>query len=134
MGASVAEHSVPVPEPDLTADELVTRAAALRQWIREEQEETETRGHPSEALQDEFVKAGFYRCLQPRRYGGYEFDVETFYRVAIELSRGDPSTGWCVILGAGHSIMLASYFAESAQTAGFGAEGHFIAPSVAAPA
>jgi 3-hydroxy-9,10-secoandrosta-1,3,5(10)-triene-9,17-dione monooxygenase len=133
MGTSVAEQSVSVPEPDLTPEEMVARAVALRPAIREQQEETEQRGHPSQELQDEFVKAGFFRCLQPRRYGGYEFDVGTYFRLAIELSRGDPSTAWNVILGGNHAIMLGSYFEEGAQTAGFGPDGHFIAPSVAAP-
>jgi 3-hydroxy-9,10-secoandrosta-1,3,5(10)-triene-9,17-dione monooxygenase len=134
MGASVAEQAIPVPEPDLTPDELVARAVALQPAIREQQEETEQRGYPSQELQDEFVRAGFFRCLQPRRYGGYEFEVGTYYRLAIELSRGDPSTAWNMILGGNHAIMLGSYFEEGAQTAGFGADGHFIAPSVAAPA
>ncbi len=125
--------SVPVPEPNLTPDELIQRAVALRPRLRAEQDETERRGVHSEALHQEFRKAGFYRAIQPRRFGGYEFDLRSYYRLAIELSRGDPSTGWCVILGAGHALMLGSYFSEEAQAAGFGPEGNFHGPSVAAP-
>jgi 3-hydroxy-9,10-secoandrosta-1,3,5(10)-triene-9,17-dione monooxygenase len=125
--------AVGVPEPNLTPDELIERAVALRPRLRAEQDETERRGVHSEALHQEFRKAGFYRCIQPRRFGGYEFDLKTFYRLAIELSRGDPSTGWCVLLGAGHALMLGAYFSEEAQAAGFGPDGNFNGPSVAAP-
>jgi 3-hydroxy-9,10-secoandrosta-1,3,5(10)-triene-9,17-dione monooxygenase len=125
--------TVPAPEPNLTPDEFIQRAVALRPRLRAEQDETERRGVHSEALHHEFRKAGFYRALQPRRFGGYEFDLKTFYRLAIELSRGDPSTGWCVLLGAGHALMLGAYFSEEAQAAGFGPDGNFNGPSVAAP-
>src|SRR5690348_12083255 len=126
MGASVAEQRVPVPEPDLTPDELVARAAALREWLREEQDATEERGVHSPELNDAFTKAGFYRCLQPRMFGGYEFDIPTFYRMGLELARGCPSTGWCVTIASGHALMLGSFFEEDAQAAAFGPDGHFL--------
>jgi len=133
MSTTVQHRPVPVPEPQLTPDELVERARALQPRLREEQDATEARGHYSPELHQEFKKAGFYRCLQPRRFGGYEFDLKTFYRMAVELARGDPSAAWCLTLGAGHCLMLGSYFDAEAQAAGFGPTGEFCAPSVAAP-
>ncbi|HTR46249.1 MAG TPA: acyl-CoA dehydrogenase family protein [Verrucomicrobiae bacterium] len=124
---------VAVPEPNLTPEEMIERAIALQPRLRAEQEETERRGVHSEAIHREFQKAGFYRCLQPRLFGGYEFDLKTYYRIGIEISRGCPSTGWCLIVGAGHALMLGSYFGEEAQADGFGPAGDFSAPSVAAP-
>jgi 3-hydroxy-9,10-secoandrosta-1,3,5(10)-triene-9,17-dione monooxygenase len=124
---------VPVPEPNLTPEEMIERAIELQPRLRAEQGETERRGVYSEQLHREFQKAGFYRCLQPRRFGGYEFDVKTYYRIGMELSRGDPSVGWCLTVGAGHALMLGSYFDEQAQAEGFGPTGDFAAPSVAAP-
>jgi len=125
--------TVPVPEPNLTPAEMIERATALQPQLRAEQDETERRGVYSEAMHREFQKAGFYRCLQPRRFGGYEFDLKTYYHVGIEIARGDPSASWCLIVGAGHALMLGSYFSEEAQAAGFGPSGDFSAPSVAAP-
>ncbi|MGA2510845.1 MAG: acyl-CoA dehydrogenase [Candidatus Acidiferrales bacterium] len=126
-------RTVPVPEPDLTPDAMIQRAIALQPLLRSEQDATERRGYHSEAIHEEFRKAGFYRCLQPRRFGGYEFDLKTYYRLGIEIARGDPSVSWCLIVGAGHSLMLGSYFSEEAQADGFGPNGDFSAPSVAAP-
>ena len=129
----IDRQSVPVPEPNLTPDEMIERAIALRPRLRAEQDETERRGVHSEAIHREFQKAGFYRCMQPRRFGGYEFDLKTYYRIGIEIARGCPSTGWCLTVGAGHTLMLGSYFGEEAQAEGFGPTGDFSAPSVAAP-
>jgi 3-hydroxy-9,10-secoandrosta-1,3,5(10)-triene-9,17-dione monooxygenase len=133
MSSTVSQRSVPVPEPELTPDQMIQRAISLRPRLRAEQDETERRGVHSEASHEEFRKAGFYRCLQPRRFGGYEFDLKTYYRLGIELARGCPSTAWCLIVGAGHALMLGSYFDEEAQAEGFGPTGDFSAPSVAAP-
>jgi 3-hydroxy-9,10-secoandrosta-1,3,5(10)-triene-9,17-dione monooxygenase len=133
MSSTVHQRSVPVPEPELTPDEMIQRAIALQPRLLAEQDETERRSVHSEGIHDEFRKAGFYRCLQPRRFGGYEFDLKTYYRLGIEIARGDPSVSWCLIVGAGHALMLGSYFGEEAQAEGFGPDGNFSAPSVAAP-
>jgi 3-hydroxy-9,10-secoandrosta-1,3,5(10)-triene-9,17-dione monooxygenase len=119
---------IPVPEPDLTPAEIVDRARALRPKVRAEAAEAEKRGYYSEAPHGEFARAGFYRLLQPRKFGGYEFDVPTFFKVMIEISTGDPGIGWCLCLGSGHALQVGSYFEESVQAKVFGPDGHFISP------
>jgi 3-hydroxy-9,10-secoandrosta-1,3,5(10)-triene-9,17-dione monooxygenase len=121
-------EGIAASEPGLTPKELIGRAAALREQVRAEQDASEARGHHSPELQEAFVKAGLYRALQPRRFGGYEFDYPTFYKAMIEISRGDPGVGWCVILGATHGAQIASHWPEQAQVELFGPEGHLIAP------
>jgi 3-hydroxy-9,10-secoandrosta-1,3,5(10)-triene-9,17-dione monooxygenase len=116
------------PEPDLTPAEIIDRAKALRPLVRAEAPEAEKRGYYSDRLHEEFVKAGFYRMLQPRRFGGYEFDVPTFFKVMVEISAGDPGTGWCLCLGSGHALQVGSYYSPRAQAAIFGPDGHFISP------
>ncbi|HEY1244615.1 MAG TPA: acyl-CoA dehydrogenase [Hyphomicrobiaceae bacterium] len=121
-------QGIAAPEPALTPADLIARAAALRERVRAEQDASEARGCHSPELQEAFVKAGFFRALQPRRFGGYEFDYPTFYRAMLEISRGDPAVGWCLILGATHGAQVASHWPEQAQIELFGADGHFIAP------
>jgi 3-hydroxy-9,10-secoandrosta-1,3,5(10)-triene-9,17-dione monooxygenase len=123
-----ARRALPQPEPGLTPTELIRRAASFREQLRAEQDASEARGHHSPELQEAFVRAGLYRALQPRRFGGYEFDYPTFYKAALEISRGDPAVGWCLILGATHGAQIASHWPEQAQVELFGADGHFIAP------
>ena len=48
----------------------------------------------------------------PRRYGGLEVDLPTFYEVIMSIARGCPSTGWMLALSTAHSLQLASYYSE----------------------
>lgn len=36
----------------------------------------------------DFQAAGFFKILQPRRYGGYEMDPEVFYEVQMKVAEG----------------------------------------------
>ena len=120
------------PEPDLTPEELIARAIALRPELIEQQADAEARSFYSEQMHQKFVDAGFYRTYVPRRYGGYEFDVKTMTRLQLELARGDMSTAWCVGLASNHALQVASWFGEEAQAQALG-DGNFRAASVAAP-
>jgi 3-hydroxy-9,10-secoandrosta-1,3,5(10)-triene-9,17-dione monooxygenase len=121
------------PEPGLTAAEIVERARALRPLLVERQAQTEERTYYSEEVHEEFLRAGFYRMLVPRRFGGYEFDLPTFLRVVMEIAAGCPSTGWCLCLAAGHALQTGALFEEQAQAELFG-DGDYRAAAVAAPA
>jgi 3-hydroxy-9,10-secoandrosta-1,3,5(10)-triene-9,17-dione monooxygenase len=125
--------AIPVPEPDLTPREIIARAAAMRETLRERQADTEERTFYSEETHKAFTDAGFYRILQPRRFGGYEFDLPTYYRVVMELCRGDISAGWCFCLGAAHVLQVSSMYDERAQAEFFGPDGHFICASFGFP-
>jgi 3-hydroxy-9,10-secoandrosta-1,3,5(10)-triene-9,17-dione monooxygenase len=108
-------QQIPVPEPELTGEEMVQRARDLVPALRERQEEAERIGRLPDQTSRDFIDAGFYRILQPRRFGGYEFPLPIFTRVALELSRGCPASGWTYTLTAGHSHILATLWSEQAQ-------------------
>jgi Acyl-CoA dehydrogenase, C-terminal domain len=127
------ETVYPVPEPDLTSDEMIARAAALKDRLRAEQDEAEELGGYTEGMHQEFLKAGFYRILQPRMFGGYEFDVTTFYRAMLEISTGHPGAGWCLTLCASHPWVVGSHWEEQGQRELFGPDGNFSAPHRAPP-
>jgi len=118
--------------PDLDPDEIVARAEAIAPSLVGRQRETEERTFYAPDTHEEFRSAGFYRILVPRRYGGYEFGVETFMRVTMALARGCPSTGWMFCLGAAHALTVASLFGERAQAELF-AGGDFICPATIMP-
>lgn len=122
----------PPPEPDLTPADVIARAEAIAPTLVERQAETEERTYYAPDVHDRFTRAGFYRILVPRRYGGYEFGVDTFMRVVQILARGCPSTAWMFCLGAVHSVLAATVFEERAQDEIFSA-GDFIAPASIMP-
>jgi len=128
-----ASHVVRAPEPDLTPKEIIARAEAMIPMLREQQDEAEERGYYSESVHLEFVRAGFSRICQPRQFGGYEFDLGTFYRTMVAISTGDPGTGWCLTLGSSHAWVVASLFPEHVQAEMFGHDGDFRCPHPAAP-
>ncbi len=132
-GGASRRPAIPIPEPDLTPQEMIARAVAMRPQLRAEQDESDARGAFSPQMQEAFVKAGFYRITQPRLFGGYEFDLTTFYKVMLEIARGHPGAAWCLALGASHAFEVASHWSEQAQVELFGSDGHFIAPHRAPP-
>ncbi|GAA3071410.1 acyl-CoA dehydrogenase family protein [Streptosporangium carneum] len=130
---SVPDRRFPLPpEPGLTPAEVVARAEAIAPTLVGRQAETEQRTFYAQDTHEEFTRAGFYRILVPRRYGGYEFGVGTFLRVSIALARGCPSTGWMYLFGAAHALAVATLFDERAQAELFAA-GDFICPATVAP-
>jgi 3-hydroxy-9,10-secoandrosta-1,3,5(10)-triene-9,17-dione monooxygenase len=124
-----APAAIPVPDPGLTQEGMVERARAMRHTLQGRQAEQERAVRILPETNQECVDAGFYRALQPRRFGGYEFDLPTFAKVMIELSRGCPSTGWVVAFTAGHTHVLAKY-SEQAQVEAYAADGELRAPFV----
>src|SRR5262249_51810207 len=77
------------PVPDLTPEELIARAVAMRPELVERQADAEQRSYYSEEMHQKFVDAGFYRTYVPRKYGGFGFDPKTMTRLQLELARGD---------------------------------------------
>jgi 3-hydroxy-9,10-secoandrosta-1,3,5(10)-triene-9,17-dione monooxygenase len=96
--------------------------------LRERQAECERLGRLPDATQREFVDAGLYRVLQPRRFGGFEFDLGVFFSIMAEIARGCPSSGWVLALTAGHAHTLAAVFPEETQIETFGADAEYRAP------
>ncbi len=118
---------IPLPEhlSNATPASVIAAAEALRPVLLERQAETEELTYFPDTTHQDFLDAGFYRLLQPRRFGGLEFTVPTFYKVIMEVSRGCPSTGWRLSLASAHSLQMAALFPEETQLAAFGPDGDF---------
>jgi 3-hydroxy-9,10-secoandrosta-1,3,5(10)-triene-9,17-dione monooxygenase len=116
------------------AADLIATATRIGAQLRAAQDESDARGHYSEAIHRQLLEGGFYRILQPARFGGGGADCETYIRVIMELSCGHPGSGWCYTLASSHALILASHFEESVQRELFGPDGDFRASYVAAPA
>lgn len=121
------------PEPGLTPEAIIQRAIDLRPLLLADQEATEARGTYSPEMHERFKAAGFYRILQPRMFGGYEFDLTVFSRVMVEIARGCPGTGWCLTLASGHALNVAAIYDEDTQALLFGDDGEFAAPARGLP-
>jgi len=115
-----------------TPEDLVSRARKLVPELRDRQLETEKLGSVlPEAIQS-FHDAGLYRVVQPRKYGGYEFGLDTFVQVAMTIASGCGSTGWVFSTGAQHQWQI-GMFAPEAQEEVWGQNPLALAASSYAP-
>jgi len=99
---------------NLTPADLIERARELAPVVAERAERcVELRRLPPET-EKEFREAGFYRCLQPRRYGGLEFDFGLHTELAMEVGAGCASSGWNLAITACHGWVM-GMFPQQAQ-------------------
>ena len=131
--SETAAVEVPVPESGLTPEQMIARAAEMKPTLRAAQDDSEQRGYCSEEIHRQFLRNGFYRVVQPRRFGGYEFDLATFWKVAMNIATGDPGVGWYLALASHHALVLGAMFPERAQRELFGPDGDFRAAHRPAP-
>ncbi|MEM9728574.1 MAG: acyl-CoA dehydrogenase family protein, partial [Myxococcota bacterium] len=97
-----------------TRDELIERARELAPTLRERSKETaKLRRMPQETI-DDLHRLGFFKVVQPKRYGGYEMDPSIIFDLQLELGRGCASTAWVYGVLNVHSWQLA-LFAPEAQ-------------------
>src|SRR5271154_2280772 len=60
---------------------------------------------PNETIA-EMKAAGLFRALQPKRWGGYELDLQTFYDILVALAEADMSTAWIYgVLGVAPGVV-----------------------------
>src|SRR5689334_10335272 len=93
---------------ELTLEHLVKRAETLVPRLLERATHTELlRRLPDETLQD-FLDAGLFRVLQPKRWGGLELDYgRTQTELCNVLGRGCGSSAWVQCVLACHAWCLA---------------------------
>jgi len=95
--------------------DLLARAEALVPVLRErEAAAISMRQVSSETIQD-FTDAGFFRILQPRRFGGYEHSPAMYCAIARTLAEGCMSSAWVYGVIAVHNWQLALFDPQAAE-------------------
>jgi len=94
---------------DALAERLLARAEAMIPRLRErEAAAVAARQVPAETIA-EFTEAGFFKILQPRRYGGYELSPRVYCAVARTLAKGCMGSAWVYGVIAVHNWQLALF-------------------------
>ena len=97
-----------------THAELVDRARAMIPTLKSRAKAcTAARNVPKETI-EEMQAAGFFKILQPKRYGGYEMHPNVFFDVQKLIAEGCMSTGWMYGVVGCHPYELA-LFDDKAQ-------------------
>jgi 3-hydroxy-9,10-secoandrosta-1,3,5(10)-triene-9,17-dione monooxygenase len=96
--------------------EIIERVRALAPRFRKRAEAAEdARRLPDESVAD-MLGAGIARILTPPRFGGYGLGLDTWFDVALDISKADASHGWCASLYIHHPHII-GMFPEQAQQA-----------------
>ena len=83
-------------------NELIKKAEDLIPVLKKRSESANTdRRIPKETIQ-EMKDAGFFKILQPKKYGGFELDPHTFSEVQLRVAQGCMSTAWVLGLSLIH--------------------------------
>jgi 3-hydroxy-9,10-secoandrosta-1,3,5(10)-triene-9,17-dione monooxygenase len=108
--ATAAAALADIPTPDT----LIGRARAMQGALKARSEAaTKERALPAETIRD-LQEAGFFRVLQPKRWGGYEMDPQVFFEIQMALAEGCMSTAWVYGVVGVHPFQLA-LFDDKAQ-------------------
>lgn len=110
MASAAQAQDVELPD----AGTLIERARAMIPALKQRARQATTeRRVPAESIA-EMREAGFFRILQPKRWGGYEMHPNVFFDVQRLLAEGCMSTGWVYGVVGCHPYEIA-LFPEEAQ-------------------
>jgi 3-hydroxy-9,10-secoandrosta-1,3,5(10)-triene-9,17-dione monooxygenase len=133
MPVSAKEPAVAAPASDaLSHDELVTRATALIPQLRERVGEAEKLRKMPPGNVEAVRRAGLFRVLQARRYGGHQQSLRTHIDTIATIGQGCGSTAWCMGVIQAHSWLMA-HFPQPAQEETFGANPDALISAVISP-
>jgi 3-hydroxy-9,10-secoandrosta-1,3,5(10)-triene-9,17-dione monooxygenase len=102
--------------PDqVTAATVLAAIAELLPVLRQRAQETEdARCVPQESIKA-LAETGFFRLLQPARFGGLEADPVTFYTAVRMIASACGSTGWVSSVVGEHPWQLALFPAQAQE-------------------
>jgi 3-hydroxy-9,10-secoandrosta-1,3,5(10)-triene-9,17-dione monooxygenase len=130
MGVAVKRMDIAGVKP--SAAELLERARAMVPVLKERAKAcTRARNVSAETIA-EMKEAGFFRILQPARFGGYEMHPNAFFEVQKVLAEGCMSTGWMYGVIGCHPYEMA-LFHEQAQEEVWGEDPDMLVSSTYQP-
>jgi 3-hydroxy-9,10-secoandrosta-1,3,5(10)-triene-9,17-dione monooxygenase len=98
-----------------TIEGMVTRARALGPSLVERVPEADALRRIPDATIEDFKDAGFFRMLQPARWGGLEVHPGVFFNVQMAVAEACPSSAWVLGVVAVHAWQLALFPIEAQE-------------------
>lgn len=113
--------ATPTPQPTTNNLDHASLRTLLRQrardmvpHLRARQKEAAQLGRLPDVTINEMQESGFFRIMQPKRWGGYEMEPQHFFDVQMTLAEGCMSTAWVLGVVAIHNWQL-GLFDDRAQ-------------------
>lgn len=108
--------------------ELIEAAHRLAPLLRERAREAEIARKPLDEVIEALRESGIFSLMVPERFGGHEADLDTFFEVALILSRADASMGWLSAFYMEHTFWFCG-FEEEFQKELFADRSYVLAPA-----
>jgi alkylation response protein AidB-like acyl-CoA dehydrogenase len=106
----------------------IKQAEKLAPLLRETAREAEINRKPLDHVIDAVRESGLFSLMVPKKYGGHEADLDTFFDVVLTLSRADASMGWITGFYIEHNLWLLNYAEDVCANVLNGAD-HVLAPA-----
>jgi 3-hydroxy-9,10-secoandrosta-1,3,5(10)-triene-9,17-dione monooxygenase len=97
------------------AADLIAHARAMCPTLAARSLEARRQRRIADETIAEMQRAGLFRVLQPKRWGGYEMDLPTFYEIQFALAQGDMSTAWIYGVSGVHPWFMALLAERAAE-------------------
>ena len=136
MRSDSPDPSSPIFFSDLTlrtdaererAAAVIAAARALRPLLRADQDAADLRGTYSAEIQEAMLAGRLFDITTPARFGGLQLPLSVLTAVIMEISTGNPGSGWCFALAAQHTTTIAAHWPAAVQEEVLAA-GPFLAP------
>ena len=109
-------------------DAAVAAAEKLVPLLRDTAREAEMARRPLDRVIGAVRDSGLYSLMVPKKYGGQELDLDTFFEVVLRLSRADGSMGWLTGFYIEHNLWVFNYPERVVEVVLDGAD-HVLAPA-----
>ena len=120
------------PEAGPPVEGLLDRVRAVVPLIAERAFDAEQRRKPDDDVIEALKATGAFRAFVPKRFGGYEIDLDLFVDVGLAVSEADPSTGWVTTFYMEHNWLLQT-FSPALQEEVFSRQPFVLAPGLVNP-
>jgi alkylation response protein AidB-like acyl-CoA dehydrogenase len=116
----------------MTEADLLERVRDVVPLIAARAAAAEQQRKPDDDVIAALRETGVFRAFVPKRYGGYEIDLECFVDVGVTISEACPSTGWIATFYMEHNWLLGMFDTEI-QDEIFTAQPYVLAPGTVNP-
>jgi alkylation response protein AidB-like acyl-CoA dehydrogenase len=121
-----------LPGADLPVEGLLDRVRAVAPLVAERAFDAEQRRRPDDDVIDALKATGAFRAFVPKRFGGYEIDLDLFVDIGLAVSEACVSTGWITTFYMEHNWLLQT-FSSALQEEVFSRQPYLLAPGLVNP-
>lgn len=117
---------------ELALEGLLDRVRAIVPLVAERARVAERDRKPDDDAIEALKATGVFRSFVPKRFGGYEIDLDLFVDIGVAVSEACPSTGWITTFYMEHNWLL-GLFSEELQREVFSNAPYILAPGSVNP-